>query len=389
MNRSNSLKAIKEILFLSGLFFFNFIARIIFAPLLPVIEQEMGLDHTRSGSLFLFLSIGYFLSILFSGFVSSKINHKRSIAFSAILLGLVLLGLGQCSTLLSLQLCLFGVGVAAGIYFPSALATITALVPAAYLARGISMHELAPNAAFVCAPLLSDFFLSSFSWRSGMGCLGVILLFGGAYYAFSSQGIQDKGRAPDFQALRCFSTMPAFWGLCLLFALAIGATHGVYSMAPLFLIHDHGMTQVAANRLLAISRVSAVFIPIFGGWVADRFGSQLTMGLVLLFAGICTFCMGVVESKVFLITLVVAQPLFAVCFFSAGFAVLSNLKAERFGNLAVTFCLPLAFLLGAGVVPILIGWIGDIATISVGFVAMGAVMACAGAVFSLLSRRKG
>ena len=89
--------AIKGILFLSGLFFLNFISRVIFSPLLPVIEQEMGLDHTRSGSLFLFLSLGYFLSVLSSGFISSKINHKRSIVLSCLLLGCVLLEIGRAS----------------------------------------------------------------------------------------------------------------------------------------------------------------------------------------------------------------------------------------------------------------------------------------------------
>lgn len=381
--------AIKGILFLSGLFFLNFVSRVIFSPLLPVIEQEMGIDHTRSGSLFLFLSVGYFLSILSSGFVSSKLNHKRTIVLSCFLLGCVLIALGQSSTLLGLQLSLFGIGISAGIYFPSALATISFLVPSAFLARGIAVHELAPNAAFVSAPLLCDFFLLHFSWRAGIAFLGVLLIAGALLYALTSKGCPEKGRAPDLKALLSFFRMPAFWGMMLLFSLAIGATHGIYSMAALFLINDHGMDQEGANRLLALSRLSSIVMPIAGGWFADRFGQQRTMGLVLFLTGFCTVMMGVVASGPWLIYFVVAQPLFAVCFFSAGFAVLSKLGSHEFGNLAVTLCLPFAFLLGAGLVPALIGWIGDRVSIGSGFVAMGGVMVIAGAVSYMVTRKQG
>jgi len=380
--------ALKGIVFLSGLFFLNFVSRVVFSPLLPVIEKEMGLDHTRSGELFFFLSAGYFLSIFLSGFVSARINHKRSIVLSSVLLGIILVTIRWCSTLFHLQLDLFGVGIAAGLYFPSALATISSSVPSSYLARGIAVHELAPNAAFVAAPLLCDFFLFYFSWRAGVGFLGLLLIGGGLLYALSSQGSHEKGRAPDLKALLSFFRLPAFWGMILLFSLAIGATHGIYSMTPLFLINDHGMNMEEANRLLAVSRLGSIFMPIAGGWFADKFGKQRSMGLVLLLTGFCTLMMGVVTNESWLIFFVVAQPLFAVCFFSAGFAVLSKLNAQQFGNLAVTLCLPFAFLLGAGVVPTLIGWVGDNSGgISSGFIAMGGIMTLSGAVSSLLTRR--
>jgi len=59
------------ILFLTTIFFLNFIGRIVFAPLMPSIENDLGLDHTEAGSIFLLISLGYFISLLGSGFVSS------------------------------------------------------------------------------------------------------------------------------------------------------------------------------------------------------------------------------------------------------------------------------------------------------------------------------
>ncbi|HTU01977.1 MAG TPA: hypothetical protein VMG58_09185 [Candidatus Sulfotelmatobacter sp.] len=48
-----------SLLFLTSIFYVNFVGRMIFGPLLPVIEGEMGLGYGAAGSLFFFLAIGY------------------------------------------------------------------------------------------------------------------------------------------------------------------------------------------------------------------------------------------------------------------------------------------------------------------------------------------
>ena len=47
------------ILLLTNIFFLNFISRIIFAPLLPSIQKDLGLAHVEAASFFLFVSMGY------------------------------------------------------------------------------------------------------------------------------------------------------------------------------------------------------------------------------------------------------------------------------------------------------------------------------------------
>ena len=367
------------LLFLTGLFFLNFTSRVIFSPLLPVIEQEMGIDHAQSGSFFLFISAGYFISILSSGFVSSRINHKRTIVLSCFTLGLALVVLSRCTTLWSLQVGLLGLGLGAGLYFPSGLATIAGLVAPAYLSRGMAIHELAPNLGFVAAPLLCDFFYAFLPWRQGIAVLGLLMVGGGILYGISSHGSEEKGTAPDLSSSGAIFRMPAFWGMFFLFSLAICSTLGIYAMAPLFLVNDHGMDLGRANSLLAFSRVASVVMPLAGGWFGDKFGNQQVMGIVLLLTGILTIIMATVSGGFSLILFVVLQPLFAVCFFPSGFAVLSKLGAPKYGNLAISLCLPLAFLVGGGLLPTLIGWIGDKYSISSGFILMGVLMTTAGA----------
>ncbi|HIQ37736.1 MAG TPA: MFS transporter [Desulfocapsa sulfexigens] len=378
MARHPLSSAFKGLFFLTGLFFFNFTSRVIFSPLLPVIEKEMGIDHAQSGSFFLFISAGYFLSILSSGFISARINHQRTIVVSSIALGLALFTLGACSTLFTLQLGLFVLGLGAGLYFPSGLATISHLVDPAYLSRGMSIHELAPNLGFVAAPLICHIFLVFIPWRQGLAILGTLIIVSGIIYGFSSHGSKEKGTAPDLSAAKIFFRMPLFWGLVGLFSLAICSTLGIYAMAPLFLVNDHGMEPGKANSLLAFSRVASILMPLAGGWVGDRYGKQLVMALILLFTGLITAALAIVHSGIWVTVLVVVQPLLAVCFFPAGFAVLSKLGSAKYGNLGVSLCLPVAFLIGGGLMPTLIGVVGDLYSISTGFFLVGFLMAVGG-----------
>jgi MFS family permease len=366
------------LVFLAGLFFLNFTSRVIFSPLLPVIEKEMGIDHAQSGSFFLFISVGYFLSILTSGFISARINHKRTIVLSSVALGGALFVLGGCSTLLTLQIGLFVLGLGAGLYFPSGLATISILVAPAYLSRGMAIHELAPNLGFVAAPLLCDIFLRYIPWRHGLALFGLLIIISGIVYGFSTHGSSEKGKAPDLSASGMFFRMPLFWAMVILFSLAICSTLGIYAMAPLFLVNDHGMDPGSANTLLSVSRIASIMMPLAGGWLGDRFGRHLVMALFLLVTGILTVLMALVGGGIWLIVLVVAQPLFAVCFFPAGFAVLLKLGPPKYANLAVSLCLPLAFLIGGGLMPTLIGWIGDAYSISAGIIMVGCLMTIGG-----------
>lgn len=210
-------RALTGLLFLAGLFFLNFTSRVIFSPLLPFIEMEMGLDHGQAGSFFLFISAGYFFSILSSGFVSARIGHKLTIVLSTITSGVVLVSLGFCSNLFTLRLTLFGLGLTAGLYLPSGLATISRIVAPAYLARGMAIHELAPNLGFVAAPLFCDMLLSFFTWRQGLAWLGVILIVCGVGYGVSSHGSGEKDKSPDLSASGALFRMGSFWGMCLLF----------------------------------------------------------------------------------------------------------------------------------------------------------------------------
>jgi NNP family nitrate/nitrite transporter-like MFS transporter len=76
------------------------------------------------------------------------------------------------------------------------------------------------------------------------------------------------------------------------------------------------------------------------------------------------------------------QPLLAVCFFPPAFAALSNISSRQTRNVTVSFTIPAAFLVGGGVIPGLIGLLGEKGFFSAGFVVTG-LLVLAGAVVPL------
>src|SRR4030042_1257523 len=136
---------IGPILLLASIFFLNFIGRIIIAPLLPAIEAELSISHVQAGTPFLITTAGYFLAILGSGLLSSRMTHRNTIIFSAFAGALALVGVSMSHSLLSLRGSLFFLGLATGFYLPSGIATLTSLIPATHWGKGLAIHELAHN----------------------------------------------------------------------------------------------------------------------------------------------------------------------------------------------------------------------------------------------------
>ena len=148
------LNQLGPLLILTSIFFLNFGSRITLAPLAPRIEMDLNLTHADTGALFFMISLGYFITLIGSGFVSARFNHKRTIIISNTALGFALIGTSFCTGPWTLRLGLFTVGMAAGLYLPSGIATLTSLIPSRHWGKAIAIHEIAPNLSFIAAPLI-------------------------------------------------------------------------------------------------------------------------------------------------------------------------------------------------------------------------------------------
>jgi NNP family nitrate/nitrite transporter-like MFS transporter len=364
---------IGALLILTSIFFVNFMARIIASPLMPSIEANLGLTHAHAGSLFMLISFGYFLILLSSGFFSSRLTHRQTIIVSGIALGLALLGTAFGRGLWGIRLGLLAVGMAAGLYLPSGIATITASINPRDWGKAIAIHELAPNLSFVAAPLISEAVMLWFSWQAVFLLLGLATLVLAGIFARFGCGGEFCGEVPSYTSFHNILSKPVFWIMVILFSLGISGMLGIYTMLPLYLVTEHGIERHSANTLVAFSRIAGIGMTLVGGWATDRFGPKRVLKLVFLLTGSTTIFIGLASTSWVALS-VFLQPMLAGCFFPAGLAALSLVTSDKERNLVVSLTVPIAFLIGGGGVPTLIGFIGDIGTFGLGIALVGGLI---------------
>ena len=352
------------------IFFINFLARIFLAPLLPCVEADLAISHAEAGSFFLFISVGYFTTLLCSGFISSHLTHRRTIIVTNMAIGLALILISRCNSLWTIRLGFLALGMAAGPYIPSGIASLTALIESWNWGKAIGIHELAPNLAFVLAPLITAMLQQQISWRTSFLLLGVLALLIGFFFVWFGRGGDFRGRAVGYSLFRAFLVNPHFWLIVLLFCLGISGTLGLYTMLPLYLISLHGMAVESANLLISLSRVAGLVMSLVGGWAVDALGAKRILMVVFGLSGLSTVAIGIAPSS-WVLALIFLQPLAAVCFFPAGLAVLSMTISSKERNIAVSLVAPIAFLVGGGAVPALIGLAGDLKAFGTGFALVG------------------
>jgi MFS transporter, NNP family, nitrate/nitrite transporter len=369
------------VFFLVGIFFLNFVARIILSPLLPTMERELGISHSQSGFLFFLSSAGYLAGLLSSGLLASRATHRLTIVASSAGVGSALLVIASGNDLWALRWGLLGVGFAAGLYMPSAIATITSMVDRRHWGKAIAVHELAPNLAFFASPFIAEVFLRWSSWRAALGVIGALSLLASASFARFGRGGAFPGESPMSSAFGELIRSPSLWLMVVLFGLGVSSTVGVYAMLPLYLVTERRLDPSWANTIVALSRVHGPVLGLLGGWVSDKLGAKRTIVISLGFTGIVTLSLGLVPGG-WLSLVVLFQPLLAVWFFPAAFAAIAAITPPHARNLAVAFSVPLGFVIGGGAIPTLIGATGDAGSFATGLIITGALIG-AGAILAL------
>ena len=368
---------------LTLIFFMNFMARIVLAPLMPAIEKDLHITHAEAGSLFFILSVGYFITLMGSGFVSARITHRWTMVLSIACTGVALLATAASESLWGVRAGLFLIGFCAGLYLPSAIAAITGFVSPRHWGKAIAIHEVAPNLAFVLAPLFAEALLTLYPWKIVLAILGVGAILSGAIFLRFARVGAFAGEAPNLGSIGARGRQPSYGLMILLFGLGISGSLGIYTMLPLFLVSAHGLERDFANTLLALSRIPGVLAAFGSGWFTDRIGPKRTIFLILALNGLLTMALGIAPTA-WLPCLVFLQPALAVCFFPAGFAAISLMAPAGARNIAVSMVTPFAFMIGAGAVPALIGWSSTLHSFSAGFLLVGGLIVAGGLVSRML-----
>lgn len=382
-------KAIPPLLALTGIFFLNFLTRIILSPFLIFILEDFELTKAQAGELFLLLSLGYSIGLLGSTFVSSRLDHAKVVVMSALGIGACLFLAALSPSILWLRVSLLGAGLFGGLYFPSGFSLLTSMVNPRHWGKAIAIHEIAPNLSFVMAPLLAEIFIKSgLGWRWMLVFVSIYALVAFVLFRRFCRCPAERSQPPNPSGYFKVVSNPSFWVLALLFTLAVGSTQGVFAQTPLYLVTAHDFDPGLVNYLLSFSRVSGIFLVFWAGVLVDRMGVQKALLIFMVLTGVFTAALGGFTGSL-LVASVIVQPTMACCYFPAGFAALSSSFSPESRPVAISLIIPAAVLTGGGVIPTMLGYFGDRDMFGTGFVLLGSVIVLSsGAAFFLGDSQK-
>jgi len=362
-----------NILFLTLLFFLTFISRFIFSPLMPEIVRSLSIDQGQAGSVFFTGSLGAFAGSIASGWIATRLKHKWTMVFAIILSGSALVFLYFFTSLPAVRGTMLVMGLAAGMLMPSCVATITAIVSTGDWGKALAVQQMAPPLALLLGPMIIVVFESWFTWTTTLAYLGCFIILVGLLFAWFGNMGDFPGDPPNISLLKTILCQKSFWLMIILFSLGIGAQIGIYTMLPLYLITERNLAGDSANTILGFSQVSALFMTFVSGWITDRIGEKRTIFIFLFLSGIVTLLIGSLSGS-WLKVMVFLQPAMIVCYFPPGFAALSRIVQPNLRSLASTFGPPVAFVLGSGVMPIFLGYMGDNYSIGLGIIIVGGII---------------
>jgi NNP family nitrate/nitrite transporter-like MFS transporter len=166
-------------------------------------------------------------------------------------------------------------------------------------------------------------------------------------------------------------------------AFGAGASIGLYSIIPTYLVFERGLDQELVNTIVGVSRISGLIVLLFSGYLVDRFGAKKIVSAVVLATGIATAAIWA-RSRVILLVAVFVQPLLIASFFPAVLTAAARIAPRKFQNLTISLILPIGYGFGGGILPVLLGWLGDNATFALGFLVYGLILIAGSALPFLL-----
>ncbi|MDR1625401.1 MAG: MFS transporter [Spirochaetia bacterium] len=368
VNRHAALVAL-----LTLVLFMSNVSRVVFAPLLVPIMDELGFSQSRAGSLFLLIALGYAPGMFFSGCITARIRYRGAILFSLVFqgTGLLVTALGGSFPVMAAGLVLIGMG--SGAYPPSGNASLAAVIRPEKRSLAMAVHEMGPNLGFLAAPLIVLALYGLVGWRGILLVLVCVNYLVALVYARQGFGGEAYGRTPRFGRLRAVLRLPEAWLCFALECVGLCALQGVFTILPMFLVTARGLEPDLVNKLVSLSRVSCILALAASGYLINIIGARAVIIAAFTVSGALTVCLGLATGTP-LIVAVIAQPALMATVFPAALLILFTIGPPESQNVTFSLLISFAVLVSNGLLPTFFGWLGDHGILPAGFVGLAAAI---------------
>lgn len=360
--------------------FLNAADRNILIAVLPDLKAQFALTETQLallGSVFFWIyAVGAFLI----GRVGDSARRTRVIIYGLIFWS-VATGASALANGFALLLTMRGlVAVGESSYYPTATALIGDWHKPAMRSRALSLHQTAVFAGAGLGAVATGYIADAFSWHAPFLIFGAVGIVWAAvlFRTLKDAPIVHTAAEADKPAepVRIVLGIPPAVILCFVFALATGASTGLTFWAPFYVNRELGLSLANSAWVGSATINIAGFLSVpLGGLLADTLarrspiGRFRTLAIGLGLAGLLLLPLlgakTAAQIGLVLVATSVAKGLFDGCIYAA----MQDVVPPHARATAVGMMTMIGFF-GAGATPLVVAWIGEVAGMKAGIVAM-------------------
>ncbi len=370
------------VVFVTFMFFCNYMARSTLSPLLAYIEADLNISHSQSTSWLLAQGFGFASTQIFTGYLVSCVSPRFVVGFSTIGLGSVFLFIPFIDNFYYLWGLFFIFGMICGVYLGAGIAVLGTLVPKQDWGKAIGIHELGPNVGFIVIPIIAQAVLLFAKWYAVFFLVGIMSIVAGISFLLLCKGGYTLSEKPSFKSNFSLLKQRNTWVFCLLMTVGLCGEFAVYSVLQIFLVGAQNFSPEKANTWLLLSRICTPIFVILGGIIADRLSSKIVISIGFLAHSVALILMGFGQTELVVLVGVNIQPLCIAFVFPSIFKLIAEHIHILKQPALLSMIMPLSALIGIGLTPWILGVCGQYISFGVGFLLIVALsLACIAALF--------
>ncbi len=158
----------------------NYLDRMVFGVLEPVLQKEIGWSATEFGDINAYFNLAYAIGFLFVGWFIDKFGTRLGYALSLIVWSLAAAGHAFATTATHFAIARFALGLGEAGNFPAAIKTVAEWFPKKERAFATGIFNAGSNVGALLAPALVPILVLAAGWQSAFvvtGLVGLVWVF--------------------------------------------------------------------------------------------------------------------------------------------------------------------------------------------------------------------
>ena len=270
-------------------------------PMLPYIQEEFGLNYTRSAAILSAFALSSGAAQLPAGWLADRFGPTILITLGIVGVALAGLFVGLSHSYLMLLVCLVFMGIMADGYHPASTPLISMSVPTNMRGRALGLHLIGGNSSFFLAPIVAVAIAAAWGWRGAYLTLAIPTAILGTLFFFYLN--KRYGKAHMEEMKRRYNTesppQPGYkrrlTAFLIMMVIGGGAGASVSAFLSLYMVNELGAPKELAGLALAIIFSSGLWAGPVGGYLSDKFGSTRVIIITSILSGLIIFALKEVE----------------------------------------------------------------------------------------------